>query len=109
MTTATQAKKIQLVASYQNIWQLLNLRLSVVHPEAIDARYTHTIQVLLTKPTLGYSPDGDPDELVLSLTLKSKPASVRQTIEAYTAVEFPGWTLRSWWTTADLFDENEPF
>ena len=91
------------------IWQLLDLRLRLTHPKAVDARYTHTIKLLLTKPTLGYSPDAESDELVLTLTLKSEPTPVRPTIETYTAEEFPGWTMRNWWTTADVFDENEPF
>ena len=92
-----------------DIWQLLNLRLSLTHPNAVDARYTHAVKLLLTKPTLGYSPEAELDELVLTLTLKSEPAPIRQTLETYTAEEFPGWTMRDWWTTADLFDENEPF
>ena len=92
-----------------DIWQLLNLRLSLTHPKAIDARYTHTVKLLLTKPTLGYSPEAESDELVLSLALKSEPTPIRQTLEAYTAEEFPGWTMRGWWTTADIFDEDKPF
>ena len=92
-----------------DIWKLLNLRLSQIHSEAVDARYTHTVKILLTKPTLGYSPTAESDELVLSLTLKSEPTPVRQTLETYTAEEFPGWTMREWWTSADVFDEDEPF
>lgn len=92
-----------------DIWKALNLRLSLTHPEAIDARYTHTVKVLLTKPTLGYSPEAESDELVLSLMLKSEPMPVRQVLERYVADEFPGWTIRDWWTTADLFDDAEPF
>jgi hypothetical protein len=91
------------------LWQLLNLRLSLTHPNAIDARYTHTVKVFLTKPTLGYSPDAELDELVLSLTIKSEPTPIRQTLDIYITEEFPGWTMRDWWTTADIFDENEPF
>ena len=92
-----------------DIWQLLNLRLAQTHPEAIDARYTHTVKLLLTKPTLGHSPEAESDELVLSLTLKSEPTPVRQMLEHYAAEEFPGWTMREWWTTADVFDDSEPF
>lgn len=92
-----------------DIWNPLNLRLSLTHQEAIDARYTHTVKLFLTKPTLGHSPDTELDELVLSLTLKSEPTPVCQTLETYIAEEFPGWTMRNWWTTADLFEENEPF
>ena len=92
-----------------DILQLLDLRLSLTHPKAVDARYTHTIKLLLTKPTLGYSPEAELDELVLTLTLKREPAPIRQTLETYTTEEFPGWTMRDWWTTADLFDKNEPF
>lgn len=92
-----------------DIWKLLNLRLSLTHPKAVDARYTHTVKVLLTKPTLGYSPDAESDELVLSLTLESEPVPVRRTLERYTADEFPGWTMRDWWTTKDVFDDREPF
>ena len=92
-----------------DLWQLLDLRLSLPHPKAVDARYTHSVKLLLTKPTLGYSPEAESDELLLTLTLKSEPASVRPMLETYTAEEFPGWTMREWWTTADLFDENEPF
>jgi hypothetical protein len=55
------------------------------------------------------SDEAESDELVLSLTLKSEPTPVRQTLEIYTAEEFPGWTMRDWWTTADVFDEAEPF
>lgn len=116
MTITAQAPNLKLAAPESllrgqscEIWQLLNLRLSLTHPEAVDARYTHTVKVLLTKPTLGYSPEAELDELVLSLTLKSEPTPVRQTLETYTAEEFPGWTMREWWTTADVFDEDEPF
>lgn len=91
------------------LWELLNLRLSQTHPEAVDAKYTHAIKVILTKSTLGYSPYGESDELILTLTLKSDPTPIRQTLEAYIATEFPGWTMRNWWTTADLFDDAEPF
>lgn len=92
-----------------DIWQLLNLRLSLTHPNAVDARYTHSVKLLLTKPTLGYSPDAEFDELVLTLTLKSEPTPVLPTLKAYAAEEFPGWTMRDWWTTADFFETNEPF
>ncbi len=92
-----------------DIWKPLNLRLSLTHPKAIDARYTHTVKLLLTKPTLGYSPDAELDELVLSVRLKSEPTPVRQTLEHYATEEFPGWTMGDWWTTADVFDEDEPF
>jgi hypothetical protein len=116
MTITAQAPALKPVAPESllrgqscDIWQLLNLRLSLRHPEAIDARYTHTVKLLLTKPTLGYSPEAESDELVLRLTLKSESTPVRQTLETYTAEEFPGWTMRDWWTTADLFDETEPF
>ena len=114
--TITALKPVKLQASESllrgqgcDIWQLLNLRLSRIHPKAIDAPHTHTVKVLLPKPTLGYSPDAESDELVLSLTLKSIPVPVRQTLETYSAEEFPGWTMRNWWTTADAFDESEPF
>lgn len=107
--TTTKDKKLQLVASHQDIWQLLNLRLSRVHPSAIGARYIHTVKVWLTKPTLGCSPEGELDDLVLRLALRSDLVPIRQTLESYTAEEFPGWEMRTWWTTADLFDENEPF
>jgi len=86
MTIRTQAQDLKPAAPEVSlrgqscaIWQLLNLRLSLTHPEAIDARYTHKVKLLLTKPTLGYSPEAESDELVLSLTLKSEPAPVRQT------------------------------
>jgi len=116
MTITAQAADLNPVApesllrgqSY-DIWHLLNLRLSLTHPKAVDARYTHTVKVLLTKPTLGYSPETELDELVLSLTLKSEPTPIRQMLETYTAEEFPGWTMREWWTSADVFDEDEPF
>ena len=114
--TITALKPVKLQASESllrgqscDIWQLLNLRLSRIHPEAIDALHTHTVKVLLTKPTLGYSPDAELDELILSLTLKSTLVPVRRMLKAYSAEEFPGWTMRSWWTTADVFDESEPF
>ena len=116
MTIRTQAQglkpaapEVSLLGQSCAIWQLLNLRLSLTHPEAIDARYTHTVKLLLTKPTLGYSPEAESDELVLSLTLKSEPLPVRQTLERYIAEEFPGWTMRQWWTTADVLDADEPF
>ena len=89
--------------------ELLNLRIERMHPKAVDACCTHTVKVLLTKPTLGHSPDAESDQMVLTLTLKSEPTPVRQTLEHYTAAEFPGWTMRDWWTTADLFDDSEPF
>lgn len=107
--TNLQAPESLLRGQSCDIWQLLDLRISRIHPEAVDAPYTHTVRVLLTKPTLGYSPDAEPDELVIDLTLKSIPIPVRRTIENYTTDEFPGWTMRSWWTTADAFDSNEPF
>ncbi|NJN00102.1 MAG: hypothetical protein HC800_25830 [Phormidesmis sp. RL_2_1] len=116
MTITAQAPDIKLAAPESllrgqscKIWQLLNQRLSLTHPKAVDARYTHTVKVLLTKPTLGYSPEAELDELVLSLTLKSDPTPIRKTLETYTAEEFPGWTMREWWTTADLFEDAEPF
>lgn len=103
MTITAHAPDLKPVASESllrgqscEIWQLLNLRLSLTHPKAVDARYTHTVKVLLTKPTLGYSPEAELDELVLSLTLKSEPTPVRQTLERYAAEEFPGWTMREW-------------
>lgn len=104
-----QAPESLLRGQICDIWQLLNLRLSHTHPAAINAIHAHTVKVLLTKPTLGYSPDAELDELVLSLTLKSTSAPVRQTIETYSAEEFPGWIMRDWWTTTDVFDESEPF
>lgn len=107
--TNVQASESLLRGQSCAIGELLNLRLSLTHPKAVDARYTHTIKVLLTKPTLGHSPDAESDELVLTLTLKSEPTPVRQTLERYTAEEFPGWTMRDWWTTKDLFDDSEPF
>lgn len=110
----TALKPVNLQASIlrgqsSDIWKPLNLCLSLTHPKAIDARYTHTVKLLLTKPTLGYSPDTELDELVLSVRLKSEPMPVHQTLEHYAAEEFPGWTMRGWWTTADLFDDAEPF
>ena len=108
-TLAPAAPETLLRGQSCDIWQLLNLRLSLTHPQAVDAHYTHAIKLLLTKPTLGHSPEAEPDELVLTLTLESKPVPVRQTLETYTVEEFPGWTMRDWWTTADLFDKNEPF
>ena len=107
--TDLQAPESLLRGQSCDIWQLLDLRLSQIHPEAIDAPYTHTVKVLLTKPTLGYSPDAELDELVLSLTIKSSPVPVRQTVENFVTEEFPGWTMRSWWTTADVFDGSELF
>lgn len=79
------------------------------HPQAVDARYTHTFKVLLTKPALGLGTEAELDELLLSLTIKSEPTPVRQTIERYTAEEFPSWTMREWWPIADLFEGAEPF
>ena len=108
-TLKPAAPEILLRGQSCDIWQLLNLRLSLTHPEAVDARYTQTVKLLLTKPTLGYSPEAELDELVLTLTLKSEPTPVRPTLETYAAEAFPGWTMRNWWTTADLFDESEPF
>ncbi|MEO0648708.1 MAG: hypothetical protein AAFZ17_21560 [Cyanobacteria bacterium J06650_10] len=55
--TDLQAPESLLRGQSCDIWQLLDLRLSQIHPEAVDAPYTHTVKVLLTKPTLGYSPD----------------------------------------------------
>ena len=116
MTITAQAPALKLAAPESllrgqscDIWQLLNLRLSLTHPEAIDASHTHTVKLLLTKPTLGHSPEAESDELVLSLTLKSEPLPVRPTLERYTAEEFPGWTMREWWTSADVLEADEPF
>lgn len=107
--TNLQAPESLLRAQSCDIWQLLDLRISRTHPEVVDALYTHTVKVLLTKPTLGYSPDAELDELVLSLTLKSTLVPIRQSLETYSAEEFPGWTTRNWWTIADAFDESKPF
>ncbi len=89
--------------------ELLNLRLTQTHLEAVDARYTYTIKTILTKPTLGRSPHGESDELVLTLTIKSDLAPIRQKLETYCADEFPGWRMRDWWPIKDLFDDSEPF
>lgn len=113
VTTRTRPRSVTsrpfLNKAHSCLWTLLDIRLSRVHPEAIDARYVHTVKVLLTKQTLGYSPEAECDQLVLSLTLRQDPTPIRPRIEAYVAEEFPCWTLRNWWTTADLFDEEEPF
>ena len=89
--------------------ELLNLRLSQTHPKAVDARYTHAVKVILTKPTLGHSPHGEPDELVLTLKIKSDLEPIRQKLEVYCVNEFPGWKMQDWWSTADLLDDTAPF
>ncbi|MEL6556001.1 MAG: hypothetical protein AAFQ63_21455 [Cyanobacteria bacterium J06621_11] len=66
-------------------------------------------QTSLLPKSCEYAPDAELDELVLSLTIQSVPAPVCQRIESYSNKEFPGWTMRNWWTTANAFDENEPF
>lgn len=109
MTITRRSKDLRLdtLEDSCNIRQLLNLRLSRVHPEATDNSCTHTVKALLTKPTLSYNPEAESDELILNLVLSSKPKPVRQTLESYITGEFPGWTLQSWWTTTDVV--NEPF
>ncbi|MGB3298768.1 MAG: hypothetical protein WBA76_10905 [Phormidesmis sp.] len=63
---------------------------------------------MLTKPTLDHSSNAELDELLLNLTIKSEPTPVRQILERYAAEEFPGWTMRDWRPTKDVFDKDKP-
>ena len=115
MTITAQASDLQLSKPESllrgqvcEIGQLLDIRLTLTHPEAVDA-CTHSFKVLLTKPTLGYSPEAEEDELLLTLILKNQPGPVMKKIESYALEEFPGWTMRDWWPLADLNEDDEPF